>query len=221
MTSTITLPRLAALALSVASLLIQAAPADARSVYKKGTTLRIEGQVVGPGGGAVPDATVVLRAEREARRLLGFGGDDRGPVSVPTTTDAQGNYGFDWSWDGYHDRFTLEVTLPAHGDRPARVLTRSEIDERLDGNNPVTVRLEVEEPSLIRFTSRLEAGELSDDERRVLSELGRPGRYVERDDDGGLVREWWFFERGRMYRFEAGGLGQVVHFDPVLPESDS
>lgn len=208
-----------AVLLSVPLVLVHVAPAEgARTAYKKGTNLRIEGQIVGPDGHGVADALVVLTAERRGRRLLNIGGDDREPVSVQAKSDARGTYAFDWNWDAYHDTFALDVVLRAHGDRPREILSSFELTELLTGENPVRATIEVSDPSLIRFTSRLDAGDFSDDEQRVLGELGRPGRYAEGDATSEIETEWWYFERGRMYRFEAGALAQVVHFEPVLPE---
>lgn len=196
-----------------------AMPAEAGwAAYKKGTSLRIEGRVSGPDGAAVAGAELVLTAEREGRRLLSLGGTDRGPVAVKAKSGAEGRFAIDWIWDGYHDRFFLEVVLEAAGERPRETLASLDLTGQMTGENPIRIDIAVPDASLIRFTNRVAAGNLSSDEQRLLAELGRPLRYEERSAAGRPETQWWYFDRGRMYRFEAGSLAQVVHFDPVVAE---
>ncbi len=43
--------------------------------------------------------------------------------------------------------------------------------------------------------------------------MGRPDRF----DGEGETAAWWYFEAGKVYRFRAGALEQVEHFEPIKP----
>jgi hypothetical protein len=55
----------------------------------------------------------------------------------------------------------------------------------------------------------------TDDERRILNEMGRPDQVDSHQRLAGIETSWWYFEDGKVYHFLDGKLGQVMHFDPV------
>lgn len=217
MRTTAALVRTLSLAAALA-LLLGPVSARAGSPYRKGEVVRIEGRLLDPAGTAIAAAHVVLTAERAHRRLLHLGRGDLGPVAASTSSDADGHYAIDWVWDRFHDTFVIEVVLPPMGDHPEEVLARLDISDRLVGGSPIEVDLEVAKGSLVRFVQHLATGPLSRDEQKLLDELGWPLRYEEQLRAGEIESTWWYFERGRLYRFRDGALEQVTHFDPVLPE---
>jgi hypothetical protein len=55
----------------------------------------------------------------------------------------------------------------------------------------------------------------SDDERRVYDEMGKPDKVERVVYPGRTEVSWWYFDAGRVYRFQDGRLEQVVPFEPV------
>ena len=55
----------------------------------------------------------------------------------------------------------------------------------------------------------------SDDEHRVYDEMGKPDEVKMVRYPDSVESTWWYFDRGRAYRFRDGHLEQVIPFDPV------
>lgn len=194
--------------------------AEAGSVYRRGETVRFEGTVTGVDGRPLSGLTVALALSHQGFNLrdLGFGGgkDKKyDTLRVLATTDATGRYSIEWSWDPYYNVFELLAALPIeHSRSPAlEVLERVEITARVEQTNPIVTPLTVQASAFVNWLQGYLAGQASADEARVYREMGRPEQLDVLGEDEEM--SWWYFEAGKVYRFESGKLEQVTHFEPV------
>jgi len=224
------------LAVTAALALTPAVPAAAAG-YRQGEYITVRGRVVDLEGRPVPGVTVLLEPSRREFKLFQRkkNREQTDRLQVPTETDDAGEYTFEWRWDPFYDTFELAIATPSvsGAQKSYEVLHRTDFTDRMMASSPVVVELEVEDPS--RFSGsrrwmpppvtstevgRRTEGEPSslgstDDERRILNEMGRPDQVDSHQRLAGIETSWWYFEDGKVYHFLDGKLGQVMHFDPV------
>lgn len=196
-----------------------AAPLAARAPYRTGDTVRINGRVTGADGGPLGEVTVLLEVSRTAFKLRRFRREKGDTLQVSVTADEDGRFAIDWRWDSYYNTFELAVALPVRRDGrdSVEIFTRVDVTEKVRAGSPVSVALEVENSGYLQWLREFLAGLASEDEIRIYREMGRPDR-VDKDEGGEAPESaWWYFEAGRVYRFRAGELEQVTHFEPVKP----
>jgi hypothetical protein len=187
--------------------------------YKKGETITIEGSVTDASGAAVEGMTVVLLASHRGFELPSFRRVEEGLLRVPTTTDARGVFAIEWTWNPYYDIFRVRAegetaAEPGAGAAPA-VLAEVDLTRRIEDGSPVVVMLEVADAGPHRAALAFDAAPLSDDQKRVFEEVGKPDRVDRLDMTGGDEVAWWYFGLGKSYHFRAGRLHQVSEFEPV------
>lgn len=204
--------------------LLVAAPESGARTYKKGQPIQISGRVADTAGEPLDGVSVIFEASRRGSRLSRLfkrkGAPKTDTLQVPTTTDEEGNFSFEWGWDSYYDTFELVVALPVrHGERrDFEVFHRSDITATLKLGSPLATVLVVEGTGYLTWLRNFLKGSASDDEKRIFGELGRPDRIDHRQNRNGDVEtSWWYFAQGKVYRFVAGTLDQVVHFEPIEP----
>jgi len=198
-------------------LLAVASTAAAAKPHRKGETITVSGRVIDGDGEPLAGVPVLLEVSREAFRLRHLRRETRPPVRIAGRTDERGAFSLEWIWDGYHNRFALLVALQEEGDA-LEVFARHDLStEILGGQGAVTTVLTVPDASLLRWAARLEAGRLSDDERRVYARMGRPERVDVSRRDEVTDSSWWYFARGKVFRFFDGTLAEEMDFEPVEP----
>lgn len=69
-------------------------------------------------------------------------------------------------------------------------------------------------------SSAAPGGATTDDERRILDEMGQPDQIDSHQRLAGTETSWWYFEDGKVYHFMNGELSQVMHFDPIPAAPD-
>ena len=200
---------------------LTASDADA-GPYRRGEYITITGQVRTLEGAPVGDVTVLFEASRRTFRLSKAfkSKKDRektDALQVPTETDAQGNYRFEWRWDPYFNNFELAVALPtgSSASQGFEIFHRTDFTDRIEKGSPVEVNLEVEDTAELTWLQRFVSDLASDDEHRIYNEMGRPDRIDTDERSTGTEISWWYFEHGKVYRFQGGELSQVTHFDPI------
>lgn len=233
-----------AAALAAALALASAAAAEP---YRRGEYITVRGLVTDLDGNPLPGVTVLFEPSRRVFKLFRSKRNrpqtDR--LQIPTVTGAGGDYSFEWRWDGYYDIFELAIAVPveAGGGEAFEILHRTDFTDRMTQGSPVEVALEVEDasrltaprrrpPSVAGGDQRSPAADLprpsaraaepveasSEDQRRILDEMGSPDRIDSHQRLAGTETSWWYFEEGKVYHFLGGGLSQVTHFDPIPPE---
>ncbi|MEM8931426.1 MAG: carboxypeptidase-like regulatory domain-containing protein [Acidobacteriota bacterium] len=181
----------------------------------RGTLVPIDGRLVDEAGQPIVGAIVMLSAGREHFSIRSLGKTEQVPLLQPAITDADGRFAHRWSWDGHHNRFELIVGVEVRREgRPdfEEIVRRDITDATASGSPVVLGDWTVRDAGLLRFLVRWSAGGASAEEAKVFGELGRPDRITAEPDE---IDAWWYFARGKVYRFQDGGLDQVIHFEPV------
>jgi hypothetical protein len=128
-----------------------ASPATAAAKYRAGEYITVRGRVVDFDGRPLAGVTVLLEPSRRPFKLFQRK-RDREPIDrlqIPTRSDGAGEYSFEWRWDPFYDTFELAIAVPtvAGGQQSFEVLHRTDFSDRMMNGSPVTVELEVEDPS--------------------------------------------------------------------------
>ena len=193
------------------------APCLVAQELERGTPMAVGGRVLDTDRTPISRIVVLLEAARgvtndEGKTEL----TDR--LQLPTTTDDDGTFAFEWRWDPFYDKFHLAAALPIRqgGHQTFEVLYRKEISEAMPLGGIVNEELMLPESAELVWLRRVLAPGAAEDERRIFEELGRPDRYDSPKRDG-ESSAWWYFTSGRVYRFLEGRLEQVQHFDPIPP----
>ncbi len=211
--------RITALATSaLVAALLWAAPAEGKR--KNGEIVRITGQVLDPDGQPVDGVIVVLAATKSSYSFLKRQKVVEPPLRQTVMVDERGRFELEWHWDRYYNEFTifagLEVT---RGGTPGfeRLTSEQNISDRLNREAPAHVTLTLDQHGYADWLKRFLSDRSSPDEEKIFREVGRPGRIRTH----GRESSWWYFELGKVYRFENGRLDQVIHFDPMTPAPGS
>lgn len=230
-------------AAAILPVLLALAAAPSAGAPARGETLHLTGRVADAEGRPLAGLAVVLTASRTYFSLRHMQSAEASARTVSAATGADGRYALDWTWDDHYNHFELEVGLPvgrpaagpassgargarldarldAHLDARLEVLAREDLSDRLANGaagGEVATPFTLRNGAYVEKVRRFVAGLASDDERRVYGEMGHPDevksvRFPDHDEVS-----WWYFESGKVYRFESGRLAQVVPFDPVKP----
>ena len=117
--------------------------------YRRGETIEINGTVADTAGAPVEGMTVVLLASHRSYELRSLRRVEKGLVRVAVTTDAQGRFAIEWTWNPYYDTFRIRAegtsaAPPDAGGGPhGVVLTEVDLTPRIGEGSPVVVALEV------------------------------------------------------------------------------
>lgn len=209
-------------ALLATLLLWQSPVAEAAAGHRKGDHVLFSGQVTGGDSEPLANITVLLELSRTTFSIRRFRQVKKNTLSIPVTTTVGGQYLHDWRWDGYYNTFELAVAIPvpkgagsAAGQSDGyEILHRTDVTEQVRQGSPVVTPLVVESQGDLGWLRRLLGGNASSEELRIFHEMGQPDR-VDTHDGGATA--WWYFETGKVYRFRAGALEQVEHFEPIKP----
>lgn len=193
--------------------LANADPADAQR--KRGEVVVIDGQVLDRAGAPVTGVIAVLEATRSSYSWLKRRKVADPPIQQTVEVNEQGRFQIPWTWDRHHNEFNVAIGLEIarDGRRDVEILMRENISTAMNGGAPVHVMLTLEKAGLVRWLQGYQAGQATDDEKKVYSETGRPDRIETRERES----SWWYFSEGKVYRFLNGNLEQVMHFDPMSP----
>lgn len=193
-----------------------ASPAEAIR-FPQGEKIQFTGVVTDRQGTPLEGVSVVLEVTRSTFSLRSLRNEPKESRRISTTTTAGGSFTLDWPWDNYFNRFEVLVGVPVRkpgGERLA-VLSRLDVTDRLRGGSPVVATVVVENRKFVDTLRAFVASLKSADERRVYEELGKPDEVKRVVSGSSSEASWWYFDLGKMYRFENGRLAEVVPFEPV------
>jgi hypothetical protein len=199
--------------------LLAAAPLFAAR-FAQGDRVQVTGAVTDQQGRPLSDVRVTFEATRTYFSVRSFQRTQTEEIRrVTAVTDAGGQFTVQWPWDSYFNHFELVVGVPVRKARKESLveLAREDVTNRLQGGSPVVASLVVQNKNA-QFVTKLRefvASVQSDDERKVYDEMGRPDKVERVEYPGRTEVSWWYFDAGRVYRFQSGRLEQVVPFEPV------
>lgn len=207
------------MALSLALLSGPLSPAEAEAPVN-GQWVGIIGQVTGPDAQPLPDVTVELTAYRRYFSFKSFEKEEKDFRRVDAVTDERGEYRLRWLWDDYFNRFELRagVFVPGPEGEKLHVLDLQQLDlgRRVEAGLPVVSPLVVDDTAFLDRLRRFEGSLESDDEQDLYHRMGLPDEVKVIELAERTEISWWYFERGKVYRFGDGKLLEEAAFDPVV-----
>ena len=213
--------RRVSLATGVAVALACLAPgAAAAGTFVRGQQIVFEGIVRDSRGEPVPHVRVVLEAHREPMAVVGVKREPKGLSRVPTLSGDDGAYRIEWEWHDYYNSFRLLVVTGSGREPPGADLGIVEIVELGEpgGDSPIIRTPVTLSDSTFVGEHREFIASLSDpDPRRIYEEMGKPDRVQRMRRGSSEEISWFYFERGRAYRFVDGALAETETFAPVEP----
>ncbi len=199
----------------------------ARAPYREGQEIEITGAVTDSAGRPLEGRTVVLEVYRRGFDLRSMnprkmGSAKKGLQQRTVTTDEIGRYTLVWEWHDYYNRF--EVSVGDFGPDGYFVEERADLSRRVLRGSPVIVSFVLGDGAVGApepDSSRSDRGALSAatgtsvDQARVRERNGAPDKTDSLELPYGSETTWWYFERGRAFRFLDGELRDELSFDPV------
>jgi hypothetical protein len=205
-----------ALALTVLGGLCRPAAAAAGA---QGEEVEVTGRVTDPTGRALPGIAIQLKASHSTLSLRRMSRLETHPTYVQTVTDKRGDFHFTWKQHEFYDQFSIAAGLKVAADAGGfEEIQRVDLTDRFrlpGAAGGVVVPIEVERtPRVDRYVAFVESI-TSDDQQRVFEQLGQPEKTDRLQLAGQEEVTWWYFRRGKAYRFESGRLELVIPFEPV------
>lgn len=187
--------------------------------YPEGEFIEIAGAVTDAEGLPIPDLTVALEASRKAFSVTKMKNTERDQTRVSAKTDSSGQFTLQWRWVDYYNHFELQVGIPerAGDDAKLQIFESVDLSKRIRGGSPVVTNVTVTDSRYLDTLRGFSTSIDTEDERRIFEEMGNPDRVHRIVSADREEVSWWYFQRGKAYRFKDGVLEQVVHFEPIRP----
>jgi len=188
-----------------------------KAKYERGEKVEFTGIVTDADGQPLQGVQVILESSRRSFRLRRMNRETVDSFRVSSNTDARGGYTIVWPWNAYYNRYELLVAVPYRkdGKDTLEILHRLDVSESANQVNPIVTPIQVPDVTFLNSLRSFLATVDTDDERRVYKEQGKPGKVDQVGTGGKVGASWWYFDTGRVYRFEGGVLKETKTFDPV------
>jgi hypothetical protein len=189
-----------------------------------GAPVVISGRVTDLEGQPLAGIAIMFEVSRRSLSFRRLERTEENLRRFSAVTDSRGSYTISWPWDPYFNSFVLTAGIAARTEggqgataplEPLERLERREIETRKMKSGSVVENFALVDAARIGRVSGFSEKLTTDDERRVHAEMGNPDEVRVIEFPGKREATWWYFERGRAYRFESGTLAQVIHFEPV------
>ena len=210
-----------ALALALIVGLLLPLKADAawpwKKKYERGEKVELTGIVTDADGRPLDGVQLILEASRRAFRLRHLARETVDSFRVSARTGSRGDYSVLWPWNSYYNHYELLVAVPYRkkGRDTLEILHRVNVTDAAGKGNPIVTPIQVPDVSFLNALRSFLATVDTADEKRVYQEQGQPGKVEQIGTGGSVGASWWYFDTGRIYRFEAGKLVETKTFDPV------
>jgi hypothetical protein len=202
------------------SLALLATGAEAAKGFVTGQQVVFVGVVRDSQGEPLPVVRVVLEAHRSALTVPGVKREPKGLTRVPTLAGEDGAYRIEWEWHDYYNSFRLLIVTGTGREPPGEdmgIVEAVELGKLGDEGSTITTLLTVSDSTFASEHRELVPSLGTADPRRIYEEMGKPDR-VERMRRGSSEEiSWFYFARGRAYRFLDGSLAASEDFAPVKP----
>ncbi len=214
----------AALVLSwlLAVLVLVPAPSAraARGPYEEGDRIRLTGLVTEPGGLPIDGLYVALEVARSGFSPRHFRRQRKEIRRLTGLTNERGKFDLEWPWNSYFNDFQLVVSIPVRDVRGERMheLERIDLSHKIKQGSPVVSSIVVRDAAFVASLREFLASISSEDQRRTHQEVGEPDKVEQLDFRDHTEVAWWYFEAGKVYRFNDGKLERIEPFDPVTAE---
>lgn len=192
------------------------ASAEARG-RPEGEEVILTGVVTDATGKPLEGVTLELRGTRRAFSLRDFRIARRGLRTASAVSDRRGNFEIRWNWHPYYNRFDLlaGVDSTPGTKNDLEVLTEVDLTARMSHGNPVVAAVEIPDRSSVDSLNAFIATLDSDAKQRVYQEMGKPDKVRDTVIAQQPETTWWYFERGKVYRFKRGEIDGVEDFEPI------
>jgi len=200
---------------------VASTPAAAIVHYTKGQKVEITGVVTDADGGPIGKVSVTFEASRAGFSFRTLHRVARETVKVSATTNDRGEFTIDWPWSDYYSLFQLVVGIPVRGAKGEQIHVLSQLDltRQVLAGSPVVANanLNQKETAFLRKFREFLAAIKTPDEQRTYHEMGAPDTVKKLKYPDRTEVTWWYFNRGKAYRFRDGKLTGIDQFDPVSP----
>ena len=204
-------------------LLATAAPTPASAIvhYTKGQKIEVTGVVTDADGGPIGKVTVTFEASRAGFSFRALHRVARQTVKVSATTNERGEFSLQWPWSDEYSLFQLVVGISVRGadGEKVHILSQMDLTRQVLAGSPVVANanLSRKETTFLRKFRHFLAGIKTPDEERTYHEMGAPDTVKKLKYPDRTEVTWWYFSRGKAYRFRDGKLTGIDQFDPVSP----
>lgn len=185
--------------------------------FERGQKVEFTGIVTDADARPLQGVQVILEAERREFRARRMRKEPVDTFRVSATTGQRGEYTILWPWNSYYDRYYLLVAVPYRkaGRDTLSVLQRYDITEKVKDVTPIVTPLEVKDVTFLNSLRSFLANVDTADEKRIYQEAGKPDKVENVGTGGAFGSTWWYFDTGKLYRFEGGELLETKDFEPV------
>lgn len=191
-------------------------PAATAADRVQGEEVEITGRVSDPAGSPLPGIAIQLKASHSTLSLRRMSRLETHPTYVDTVTDQRGDFHLTWKQHEFYDQFSIATGLKVAADSGGfEEIQRVDLTDRFRAPGDVVVQIEVERTPRIDHYLAFVESIASEDQKRVFEQLGQPEKTDRLQLTGQEEVTWWYFRRGKAYRFESGRLELVIPFEPV------
>lgn len=202
-------------------LLLAAGFVSGQSAEENEKKVLIFGEVVDNAGNPIQGFTVSLIVEREVLDISTFKTTTKEKKVFSTATDEQGKYYFTWKLDDYYNRFYLNYIAEGKFDDvkflapPEPVIDASKsVGKEKNFEHRLVIQYH---PAWTKLLKLIEVYGADSDKGKVLRFNGFFEKETEEEIAGEKLTFWWYYSRGKSFKFSGEKLLREYKFQPLEP----